>query len=34
MELDSHLSIARADPTAGLIFGVNTAALLHKSYSK
>ncbi len=34
MELDGKLGISRADPAAGLMFGVNTAALLHKSFKK
>jgi hypothetical protein len=34
MEVDSKLNIVRADTCAGLIFGVSTSALLHKSYKK
>jgi hypothetical protein len=34
LELDGKLGISRADPAAGLMFGVNTAALLHKSFKK
>lgn len=34
IEVDSKLKIVRADTCAGLIFGVSTGALLHKSYKK
>lgn len=32
IELDKHLGIARADDSAGLMFGVSTKHLLHKSF--
>jgi hypothetical protein len=34
IELDAKLGVTRTDTCAGLIFGINPAALLHKSYKK
>lgn len=34
LELDGKLGVTRAEPTAGLVFGYTTQALLHKSYKK